>query len=263
MYRKYNSNDELFTNFGFSFIILLLICFKLYTYFINDRVTEIDFYFLVSFSGFLLIYTLYQLILVILNSRTNKIDIELDFIANQIKFKNNRKKFDFNQISLIGYNEKKHDTRIYVKGRLYGFLNRSLRNELDEPINETHIKEIGNHTKVVKHSHLYNYNLIILMLMIVAQLIFLFMKEDLKLFGITVINLYLFIVLTIIYIVLNQLNRYRLSRIINWEFIQEKRDRRRYERIRKRELRAKIKLEKENEKASLKATEIENQKIEE
>lgn len=229
MYQKFNQSDELFTGVSLSFSMLLLDLFLIYDKVITNLTNDIDFYFYVSMSISLFLTFVYTIIIFIMNYNYKRVDIEIDFEQQRIVLQNGKKTVQFSDIELFGYNEKKNDVRLLIQGELYGFLLSSVVNVNEEPVNEEQILLLGSYTKTVKHQHLYNFNLLVTVLMVVVLYLYAFLNEGYTLFGLPIATFYMFLFFTVVYLIVDQINRYRYRRLltdddINNENIENKSD---------------------------------------
>lgn len=214
MYKKYHRSDELFTSVSLSFSLLLLDLFLIYDKVINNLTGDMDFYFYVSIGTSLFLTLVYTIVLFIMNYNYKKVDIGIDFKQECIYLQNGKKTVQFSDIQLFGYNKNIKDVRLLIEGELYGFLLSSVVNEKEEPVNEEQILLVGSYTKTVKHQHLYNYNLIITILMVVTLFMYAFLNEGFAIFGLPIATFYMFIFFTLVYLTVDQINRYRYRRLL-------------------------------------------------
>jgi hypothetical protein len=214
MYQKHHRSDELFTSISLSFSLLLLTLFLIYEKVTSNLTSDMDFYLYIVVSAFFLILFVYTTAFFILNYNYKRLDIGIDFERECIILKNGKKVVQFSEIQLFGYNEKKHDVRLLLDGKLYGFLLGNIVNEKNEAVMEDEIIKLSNYTKTVKHQHLYNFNLLLTIVMVVSLYLYAFLNDDFKILNHSITTLYLFISFVVVYLIVEQGNRYRYKRLL-------------------------------------------------
>ncbi len=214
MYQKHHRNDELFTSASLSFALLLLTLFLIYEKVTNNLINDIDYYFYIVISVFIFTVFVYTTVFLLMNHNYRRLDIGIDFDRECVIIKNGKKTVPFSEIRLFGYNAKKKDVKLLVKGKLYGFLLENIVNEKNEPIKEEQILTLENYTKRVEHQHLYNFDLFIAVMMVISLYLYAFVNDDFRLLSHEVTTLDLAIAGIIVYLIVNQSNRIRYSQLL-------------------------------------------------
>lgn len=214
MYQKHHRSDELFTSISFTFALLLLTLFLLYEKIINNLTSDIDFWLYIAVSGLLFIGFVYTIVFFVLNYNYKRVDIALDFDRKLIILRNGNKVVPFEELTLFGYNKKKKDVKLLIKGKLYGFLLDSLENNSGEVITEEKILELSTYTKTVKHQHLYNYTLLLTILMCASLYLFAYVNDDFRILDRSIKTLHLFVASIVVYLIVDQSNRFRYRQLL-------------------------------------------------
>jgi len=114
----------------------------------------------------------------LINIRQPKIDIEVNITEKTIKIRNNRKTYSFKDISLYGRLTHKDETRILLKNKLYGILDKDLCDEEGNHISVEDAQKLGKYAKNVGHQHLYNFNLLVLIFAFGAEFVYAFIADN-------------------------------------------------------------------------------------
>ena len=214
MYQKHFKSDELFTSISLSFSLLLLTLFLVYEKLASNLTGDMDYYFYIAVSSLFFILFVYTSVFFILNYNYKILDIGIDMERECVTLKNGHRTLPFRDITFFGYNKKKKDVRLLIGGKLYGFLLENVLNEKNEAITEEQILVISEHTKTIKHQHLYNFNLLVSIIMVISLYLYAFVNTSFTLFGISVTTLYLFIIAIVVYLIVDQSNRFRYRKLL-------------------------------------------------
>lgn len=214
MYKKFHKNDELFTGISFSFSLLLLTLFLIYKKVIEDQMSDMDFYFYIVVSVLIFAIFVYSVVFFFLNYNFRKLDVAIDLSNNLINISNKRN-YTLNQAIMFGYHESKKLFRMYINGRLYGFHFHDFTNEFGEKLSRHEMEQIAEKTTIIKHQHLYNYDLMIGVLVITFLYFYAYLDSEFIVFNISLTTVFMFMIGFILMTIFYISNRYRMNRVMN------------------------------------------------
>jgi hypothetical protein len=217
MYRKFNNKDELFSNVLLSFILLLLCGFLFYQQSFETEFFDVNGIFYVVLTSLTFIYFSYTVIQFIRNWKLELIDIEIDFDEETIKLRNNRKVYSFNDIQLVGRNNARRETKLYIKRKLFGFRDDALKNKQGDIVPVDLMEKLLEHGIEVKHQHLYNFNFLAMIVLFGSEIMYIFLDTGFTLFGIRITSLIVAGLVLFVFFTIGVFNYTRLEKLSNPE----------------------------------------------
>lgn len=177
MYRKLHNADELISNILVSFVLFCMFGIMFYNIYYDTGGWTLSSYFYVTLAGLSLLFTLGHLAIYFISLRRPILDYQIDIENEYIKMPFARK-IHFKKIKLFATRENRSELKIYYRTSILNIILFHLKDEQGNELTYDITKNIEKYATKINHRILYNYNLLLILVLIGVNLVYVLVQDQ-------------------------------------------------------------------------------------
>ncbi len=177
MYRKLHNTDELLSNVLVSFVLFCMFGIMFYNIYYDTGGWTLSSYFYVVLSGLSLLFTIGHLVIYLISLSRPILDYQVDVDNEYIKMPFARK-IPFSKIKLFAIRENRSELKIYYRTSILNIILFHLKDDSGNQLTYDIVSKIEKNSLKINHRILYNYNLLLILILIGMNLIYVLVQDQ-------------------------------------------------------------------------------------
>lgn len=177
MYQKLHNSDELISNILVSFVLFCMFGIMFYNIYYDTGGWTLSSYFYVALSGITLLFTIGHFVIYLISLKRPILDYQIDVENEFIKMPFARK-IPFNKIKLFATRKNRSELKIYYRTSILNIILFHLKDENGNELTYDMTTQIDKYANKINHRILYNYNLLLILVLIGVNLVYVLVQDQ-------------------------------------------------------------------------------------